>query len=107
MAISRNGSRINFRDSTQRRRRSVPRVAHAVLAPLPLWLIGLLGFTAAIPGPGSKLDAERPTDALVVLTGGGDRLAEAFRLLDRGLAKRLLVSGVAAGVALQQLIDRL
>jgi uncharacterized SAM-binding protein YcdF (DUF218 family) len=73
---------------------------------LTLWLIGLLGFIAVIPTASMKID-DRPTDAIIVLTGGGDRLAEGFRLLDRGLSKRLLVSGVAPGVTLQQLIERL
>jgi uncharacterized SAM-binding protein YcdF (DUF218 family) len=107
MAISRSGSRINFRDATQRRRGWGSRLMHVVLGLLTLWLIGLLGFIAVIPGPDAKIDADSPTDAIVVLTGGGDRLAEGFRLLDRGLAKRLLVSGVASGVTLEQLIGRL
>jgi uncharacterized SAM-binding protein YcdF (DUF218 family) len=80
---------------------------HLALGILTLWLIGLLGFIAVIPGQGSKIDAESKTDTIIVLTGGGDRLAEGFRLLDRGLSKRLLVSGVAPGVTLPQLIDRL
>lgn len=106
MAISRNGARINFRDTTQRRRGWSTRLLHALLGLLTLWLIGLLGFIALIPGPAVKID-DRPTDAIIVLTGGGDRLAEGFRLLDRGLSKRLLISGVAPGVTLEQLIDHL
>jgi len=106
MAISRSGSRITFREAAQRRRGWGPRFVHTILGILALWLIGLLAFIAVIPGPNAKTD-DRPTDGIVVLTGGGDRLAEGFRLLDRGLAKRLLVSGVAAGVTLEQLIDRL
>jgi len=106
MAISRSSSRINFRDAPQRRRGWGSRFAHVLLGLLTLWLIGLLAFIAVIPGQTAKID-ERPTDAIIVLTGGGDRLAEGFRLLDRGLAKRLLVSGVASGVTLEQLIDRL
>jgi uncharacterized SAM-binding protein YcdF (DUF218 family) len=107
MAISRSGARINFRDATTRRRGSWgSRLIHLFLGLLTLWLIGLLAFIAVIPGQGTRID-ERPTDAIIVLTGGGDRLAEGFRLLDRGLSKRLLISGVASGVTLQQLIDRL
>ena len=106
MAISRSGSRINFRDATTRRRGWGSRLMHVLLGVLTLWLIGLLGFIAVIPGQEAKID-DRPTDAIIVLTGGGDRLAEGFRLLDRGLSKRLLISGVASGVTLQQLIDRL
>jgi uncharacterized SAM-binding protein YcdF (DUF218 family) len=104
---SRSGPRINFRDAPNQRRRGWgSRLLHVGLGVASLWLIGLLGFIAAIPGPAEKVD-DRPTDAIIVLTGGGDRLAEGFRLLDRGLAKRLLVSGVATGVTLPQLIDRL
>lgn len=38
---------------------------------------------------------DRRTDAIVVLTGGGGRIARGLDLLERGLAKRMLVSGVA------------
>jgi uncharacterized SAM-binding protein YcdF (DUF218 family) len=106
MAISRSGPRINFRDAPQRRRGWGSRVLHLVLGLVTLWVIGLLAFIAVIPGREGKID-DRPTDAIIVLTGGSDRLAEGFRLLDRGLSKRLLVSGVASGVTLEQLIDRL
>jgi uncharacterized SAM-binding protein YcdF (DUF218 family) len=108
MAMVRSSSRISFRDAPNQRRRGWgSRLAHVGLGLLTLWLIGLLVFIAVIPGTTSKLDADSKTDAIIVLTGGGDRLAEGFRLLDRGLAKRLLVSGVASGVTLPQLIDRL
>jgi uncharacterized SAM-binding protein YcdF (DUF218 family) len=106
MAISRSGSRMNYRDAAQRKRSWSLRFLHLLLGLLTLWLIGLLGFIAFIPAQTAKID-DRPTDAIIVLTGGGDRLAEGFRLLDRKLAKRLLVSGVASGVTLEQLIDRL
>jgi uncharacterized SAM-binding protein YcdF (DUF218 family) len=107
MAMTRSGPRINFRDAPHQRRRGWgSRLVHVGLGLLTLWLIGLLGFIAVIPTASMKID-DRPTDAIIVLTGGGDRLAEGFRLLDRGLSKRLLVSGVAPGVTLQQLIERL
>src|SRR4051812_16237950 len=102
MAMARNSARINFRDAPNQRKRGWgARFLHLLLALLMLWLTGLLAFVAVIPGPAAKPD-DRATDAIIVLTGGGDRLAEGFRLLDRGLAKRLLVSGVASGVTLQQ-----
>jgi uncharacterized SAM-binding protein YcdF (DUF218 family) len=107
MAMSRNSSRINFREANQRRRGPVAQAVHFLLAVIVLWGTGLFAFIAAIPEPRSSADADRPTDAIIVLTGGGDRLAEGFRLLDRGLAKKLLISGVAQGVTLQQLVDRL
>ena len=106
MALSRSGSRINFRDAPQRRGGWRARLFHIVLGLLTVWLIGLLGFVAVIPNPETRIDA-RPTDAIIVLTGGGDRLAEGFRLLDQGLSKRLLITGVANGVTLEQLVDHL
>ncbi len=105
--MTRNNSRINFREASPRQRGPVARLVHLLLALVVLWLGGLLAFVAAIPQPDSTTEADRPTDAIIVLTGGSDRLAEGFRLLDRGLAKKLLISGVAQGVTLQQLIDRL
>jgi uncharacterized SAM-binding protein YcdF (DUF218 family) len=108
MAMARGSFRINFRDAPNQRRRGWgSRLMHLLLGILTLWLIGLLAFIAVIPGQASRIDSESKTDAIIVLTGGGDRLAEGFRLLDRGLSKRLLVSGVAPGVTLPQLIDRL
>ncbi len=108
MAMARSSSRINFRDAPNQRRRGWgSRLMHLLLGVLTLWLIGLLAFIAVIPGQASKVDGESKTDAIIVLTGGGDRLAEGFRLIDRGLSRRLLISGVAPGVTLPQLIDRL
>jgi uncharacterized SAM-binding protein YcdF (DUF218 family) len=40
-------------------------------------------------------------DGIVVLTGGEDRLATAFEMLDEGRADQLLISGVPAGVSLR------
>lgn len=99
--------RINFRDPYQRRRSWWRRLFHLALLAVAAWGFGLLVFAAAIPNPTQVRDADKPTDAIVVLTGGGDRLAEGFRLLDRGLAKKMLISGVAQGVTLEQLIDGL
>jgi uncharacterized SAM-binding protein YcdF (DUF218 family) len=108
MAMARSSTRISFRDApSQRRRGWASRLLHLALGALTLWLIGLLAFIAVIPAPTSKIDSDSPTDAIIVLTGGSDRVAEGFRLLDRGLSNRLLISGVAAGVTLPQLVDRL
>jgi uncharacterized SAM-binding protein YcdF (DUF218 family) len=40
-------------------------------------------------------------DGIVVLTGGEDRLATAFEMLDEGRADQLLISGVPANVSLR------
>src|SRR5262249_62090526 len=67
--------------------------AAAVLA--SAWAGGLLWFADAVtrlaPTPGT-------TDAIVVLTGGSDRVAVGVALLAQDQARLLFVSGVPAGV---------
>jgi uncharacterized SAM-binding protein YcdF (DUF218 family) len=69
------------------------------------WLMGLVIFVSHIPRQPAAETA--PTDAIVVLTGGSERLGEGVRLLSAGLAKKLLVSGVHADVTLQELVASL
>lgn len=98
-------NRINFRDPAVQRGGIGRFLVHIALLVLFVWLLGFMAFTAAIPL--AVRDTDTRTDAIVVLTGGGDRLAEAFRLLEAGMAPRLLITGVAQGVSLQQVIDGL
>jgi uncharacterized SAM-binding protein YcdF (DUF218 family) len=81
------------------------RIVHALLLVLVAWLAGFLAFAAAIPA--TVRDPERPVDAIVVLTGGDSRLAEGFALLDQGLAKKMLISGVSNGVDMPALLQTL
>ena len=81
------------------------RIVHALLLVVVVWLAGFLAFAASIPG--TVRDAERPVDAIVVLTGGDVRLAEGFALLDKGLAKKMLISGVSSGVDMPALLQTL
>ncbi|MDE8652502.1 YdcF family protein [Novosphingobium album (ex Liu et al. 2023)] len=55
-----------------------------------IWILGFLAFAIVLPGPA---DGTR-SDAIVVLTGSGGRIDHALGLLRKGLAPRLLVSGV-------------
>ena len=81
------------------------RLLHMMLAMGAIWFFGFLVFAGAIPGePG---DTQTRVDGIVVLTGGGERLAEGMRLLDQGMAKSLLVSGVAKGVDATALVEAL
>ena len=68
---------------------------------LALLLAGFLWFLAQVPEePASPV---RRTDGIVVLTGGAERVETGLRLLESGSAPRLLVSGVAARLTLQEL----
>ncbi|MCA3365036.1 MAG: YdcF family protein [Roseomonas sp.] len=58
---------------------------------LLLWLGGLLWFLRAVQE--AAADSSQ-TDAIVVLTGGAERVETGFRLLEEGLAPQLFVSGV-------------
>ena len=81
------------------------RIAHALLLVLVVWLAGFLAFAAAIPA--TVRDPDRPVDAIVVLTGDDSRLAEGFALLDQGLAKKMLISGVSNSVDMPTLLQTL
>ncbi len=58
------------------------------------WMFGFAWFAIFLPQP---LDA-RPTDAIVVLTGGAGRIDRGFTLLQKGVAPRMLISGVDRAV---------
>ncbi|MFY7745624.1 MAG: YdcF family protein [Erythrobacter sp.] len=63
-----------------------------------VWAIGFLWFVVALPRPS---DGAR-TDAVIALTGGPGRIARGLAVLDRGLAKKMLVSGVDKEVRPQE-----
>lgn len=69
------------------------------------WAIGLFGFIARLPDRVD--DPVRHTDAIVVPTGGSERLEEGLRLLIEGVAGKLFVSGVNADTRIADLIARL
>ncbi|MGF1609405.1 MAG: YdcF family protein [Kiloniellales bacterium] len=66
------------------------------------WLAGLLWFATSLPRKAS--DAERHTDAIVVLTGGAGRLRQGLELLAEQKADKLFVSGVYRGVEVEELL---
>jgi len=67
------------------------------------YFIGFLWFTTLMPVE-SETD-DRATDAIVVLTGGSDRLGVALDLLSAEKGQKLFVSGVYRGVDVRQLLD--
>jgi uncharacterized SAM-binding protein YcdF (DUF218 family) len=64
------------------------------------WVAGLLWFATA---PSAE-DRSEPTDAIVVLTGGRQRLNSGIALLREGRGRKLLVSGVNHHVDLADLL---
>jgi uncharacterized SAM-binding protein YcdF (DUF218 family) len=76
--------------------RAVGRAFGVVLVLALAWAAGLVWFAAGIDAPTE--DPTSPTDAIVVLTGGSQRIDVGFRLLVEGKAKKLFVSGVHQGV---------
>ena len=73
-------------------------IRRAISLAVLVWAIGFLWFVVALPKPadGAK------TDAVIVPTGGPGRIARGIAVLDRGLAKRMLVSGVDPEVRPQE-----
>lgn len=65
-------------------------IGRLVAVILLAWALGFAWFAVAIPNAAD----DRKTDAIVVLTGGSGRMARGLELLERGRAKRMLVSGV-------------
>ncbi|QUL36866.1 YdcF family protein [Erythrobacter sp. JK5] len=55
-----------------------------------IWALGFLWFAVWLPQPAQ----ETATDAVIVPTGGAGRIAQGLDVLDRGLARQMLVSGV-------------
>ncbi len=68
---------------------------------LTAWLVGLGAYTSAMPQ--TLQDKTTQTDAIVVLTGGSERLEVGLALLERGLAQQLFLSGVGGEVTLDDL----
>jgi uncharacterized SAM-binding protein YcdF (DUF218 family) len=71
-----------------------------VLFALILYALGFALFASTLP----KAAGDDHTDAIVVLTGGTGRLDRGFDLMRRGLAQRMLISGVAPTVRPRDLI---
>jgi uncharacterized SAM-binding protein YcdF (DUF218 family) len=70
-----------------------------------LWLGGLVYFAGQIPD--SVADPDSQTDAIVVLTGGSQRIETGLQLLAAGKAKMMFVSGVHNGLEVPELLRTL
>lgn len=77
-------------------RLTVTRMLKAVaLCGAVLALLGLIGFGAFLVSlDHSEREPEARADAIVVLTGGSQRIGEGIELLAKGFGRRLLITGV-------------
>lgn len=57
-----------------------------------VWFVGFLAFNYRINS--YRPDEKTRTDAIIALTGGKNRIAEAAQLMKRGLAGKMFISGV-------------
>lgn len=76
------------------------RIGFVLAAAAAMWAVGLVWFAVA---PAAEED-RRPSDAIVVLTGGSLRLKSGFELLREGKGRTLFVSGVNQEVRLSDLL---
>jgi uncharacterized SAM-binding protein YcdF (DUF218 family) len=72
-------------------RRSLAYIGRILLVALLAYGMGFIVFAMTLPGP--TLGIPR-ADAIVTLTGGDSRLDTAVGLLEKGVAARLLITGV-------------
>ena len=75
-----------------------------LLAPVLAWGVGLAWYIRLVDTvPAPVPPADGPADGIVALTGGAERVEAALRLLARGEAPRLLLSGIGGGAELADL----
>lgn len=91
--------------SVQNRRRSrrVRFLISTLIMLVLAWGAGFFWYVGQIPD--HVLNPYQKTDAIVVLTGGSERLSEGRRLLNRHLAQKLFISGVYRGVEVDELLS--
>lgn len=69
------------------------------------WGIGLLWFANSISSEAHL--PEQPTDAIIVLTGGAERVTTGLFLLSHKLAHRLFISGVHEHVKIKDVLSQI
>ena len=72
---------------------------------LILYALGFLLFSVTLAAP--VPDDSKPTDAIVVITGGTGRIERAVDVLGQGKGKRLLIAGADPAVTKDDLVRRL
>ena len=65
-----------------------------------LWTAGFIWFLAALP---NQAPTTNEVDGVVVLTGGGERISTGMSLVETGIGKRLLISGVNPKISREEI----
>ena len=65
-------------------------IRYIVASLVLVWALGFLWFVVSLPQPAEDVI----TDAVIVPTGGAGRIAQGLAVLDQGLARQMLVTGV-------------
>lgn len=66
-----------------------------------VWCLGFVYFAHYINS--YDIDKTTKTDAIIVLTGGRNRISEGIKLLNNNLADRLFISGVPQNISIGQI----
>lgn len=74
---------------------------YSVLTIFIAWALGFVLFTRYINS--FDIDTNTKTDAIIVLTGGRNRISEGIRLLNENLADKLFISGVPENISIGQI----
>ncbi|MBB4210875.1 uncharacterized SAM-binding protein YcdF (DUF218 family) [Rhodothalassium salexigens DSM 2132] len=93
------------RPASHRRGRLWSRLGALVLALGVAWGGGFVYFLATLP-PERALSPGFRVDGIVVLTGSGGRIRAGLEALERGVADRMLISGVHAVVGKGEIIGQ-
>ena len=82
-------------------------LTRTVLVALALYLTGFAFYVYSVPQVGAKSPTDLQVDGIVALTGGDARLETAVALLESGVGKRLLITGVHPQTKKNELKERL
>ena len=68
-----------------------------------VWIVGFLFFAHRI-NHFEKPDSNIKTDAIIVLTGGKNRIKEGAKMLESNMADKMFISGVSKNVSIESLL---
>ena len=76
-------------------------ILYGGLSLLAAWCLGFVYFAHYINS--YEIDKTTKTDAIIVLTGGRNRILEGIQLLNENLADKLFISGVPENITISQI----